>query len=83
MRAITDVIHDNNLGAIEWDALGGRNYDGGHEPFSLLQLNPKTANGLPLWIPNASGVDRLRYAWHMTTVRRVPPPDDVSKPRRG
>ncbi|HEY1804957.1 MAG TPA: cellulase family glycosylhydrolase [Terracidiphilus sp.] len=83
MRAITDAIHDNNLGAIEWDALGGRNYDGGHEPFSLLQLNPKTANGLPLWIPNASGVDRLRYAWHMTTVRRVPPPDDVSKPRRG
>ena len=24
MRAITDVIHDDNLGAIEWDALGGR-----------------------------------------------------------
>ena len=82
MRAITDVIHGDNLGAIEWDALGGRNYDGGHEPFSLLRLNPNTPNGLPLSIPNATGVDRLRYAWHTGNCSAgASGSDDRSKPR--
>lgn len=73
VRALTDIIHDDHLGALPWAGLGGRDDgfgEGTHETFDVMRLNPASggkpfpsSGAVPLWFPNTTGIDRLKYAW--------------------
>ncbi|WP_238014447.1 RICIN domain-containing protein [Dactylosporangium sp. AC04546] len=66
LRAITDVARNYHLGAIWCHVIGGRTTSPDHDTLNILRLaggfDGSTAN-LPLWTPNPSAVDRLKYAW--------------------
>ncbi|MEV6012972.1 carbohydrate-binding protein [Streptomyces sp. NPDC051976] len=67
LRAITDTIRKDNLGAIWCHGIGGRNTTtdsvGAYDNLNIMRNNPSSPNDLPFWVPNASGIDRLKYAW--------------------
>ncbi|WP_179282152.1 ricin-type beta-trefoil lectin domain protein [Streptosporangium subroseum] len=66
LRAITDVIREYRLGAIWCHGIGGRTTSPDHDSLNILRLYSAYAGGtqnLPLWIPNPTAVDRLKYAW--------------------
>lgn len=66
LRAITDVIREYGLGAIWCHGLGGRTTSPDHDSLNILRLFSAFGGGtanLPLWMPNPTAVDRLKYAW--------------------
>jgi hypothetical protein len=66
LRAITDVIRTRHLGAIWCHTIGGRTSTPDHDTLNHLRLHSAydgSSNNLPLWVPNTSAVDRLKYAW--------------------
>jgi endoglucanase len=63
IRAIAQVMRDNQMGGTYWPALGGkRTGDLGYDHYSMYALSGSGTN-LNLAIRNSSGADRLRYAW--------------------
>ena len=66
LRALTDVVHNNHLGAIWCHVIGGRTSTPDHDTLNILRLASGydgSSNNLPLWTPNTTAVDRLQYAW--------------------
>jgi hypothetical protein len=63
IRAMAQVMRDNNMGGTYWPALGGKYKDNlGYDWYSMYALSGSGTN-LNLTIRNTSGADRLRYAW--------------------
>lgn len=67
LRAITDVIREYNLGAIWCHGIGGRTTSPDHDSLNILRLfsgfDSGSTQNLPLWTPNPTAVNRLKYAW--------------------
>jgi hypothetical protein len=66
LRALTDVVRNNHLGAIWCHVIGGRTSTPDHDTLNILRLAggyDGSSNNLPLWTPNTTAVDRLEYAW--------------------
>jgi hypothetical protein len=66
LRAITDVVRNYHLGAIWCHVIGGRTTTPDHDTLNILRLAGAfdgSTNNLPLWTPNPTAVDRLKYAW--------------------
>jgi hypothetical protein len=75
IRAIAQVMRDNQMGGTYWPALGGK-YTGslGYDHYSMYAFSG-TGTNLNLTIRNTSGADRIRYGWG-DTVGTTPPPAD-------
>jgi hypothetical protein len=66
LRALTDVVRNNHLGAIWCHVIGGRTTTPDHDTLNILRLAggfDGSSSNLPLWTPNTTAVDRLQYAW--------------------
>ena len=62
VRAVTQVMRDNGMGATYWPALGGKTGTIGYDWYSMYAKSGSGTN-LNLTIRNTSGADRLRYGW--------------------
>jgi hypothetical protein len=62
VRAVTQVMRDNGMGATYWPALGGKTGSIGYDWYSMFAKSGSGTN-LNLAIRNTSGADRLRYGW--------------------
>ncbi|MFE2755212.1 RICIN domain-containing protein [Actinosynnema sp. NPDC059335] len=63
LRAVAQVMRDNRMGGTYWPALGGKLTGNlGYDHYSLYALSGSGTN-LDLTLRNASGADRVRYAW--------------------
>ncbi|QEO15457.1 cellulase family glycosylhydrolase [Agromyces intestinalis] len=62
LRAIAQVMRENNMGGTYWPALGGKPGDIGYDWYSMFAKSGSGTN-LNLSIRNQSGADRVRYAW--------------------
>lgn len=62
IRAITQVMRDNNMGGTYWPAVGGKPGDIGYDWYSMYAKSGSGTN-LNLTIRNQSGADRVRYAF--------------------
>jgi hypothetical protein len=66
LRAITDFARNNKLGAIWCHVIGGRTTTPDHDTLNILRLSGAfdgSSNNVPLWTPNTTAMDRLKYAW--------------------
>ncbi|WP_433498891.1 RICIN domain-containing protein [Sphaerimonospora sp. CA-214678] len=74
LRAVAQVMRDNQMGGTYWPALGGKITAGlGYDHYSMFALGGSGTN-LTLTIRNASGADRIRYAWGDDVGGSTPPP---------
>ncbi|MCC8250866.1 RICIN domain-containing protein [Saccharothrix luteola] len=72
IRAMAQVMRDNQMGGTYWPALGGKYKDNlGYDWYSMYALSGSGTN-LNLTIRNTSGADRIRYGWGDNTT--TPPP---------
>jgi cellulase (glycosyl hydrolase family 5) len=63
LRAVTQVMRDNQMGGTYWPALGGKPTNGGnYDWYSMFALSGSGTN-LNLTVRNSSGRDRVRYGW--------------------
>jgi hypothetical protein len=62
IRAVTQVMRDNGMGATYWPAVGGKTGNIGYDWYSMYAMTGSGTN-LDLTIRNQSGADRLRYGW--------------------
>ncbi|MGR6921888.1 RICIN domain-containing protein [[Actinomadura] parvosata] len=62
IRAVTQVMRDNNMGGTYWPAIGGKPGDIGYDWYSMYAKSG-TGTNLDLTIRNPSGATRLRYGW--------------------
>ena len=63
IRAVAQVMRDNQMGGTYWPALGGKpTGSSGYDWYSMFSLSGSGTN-LSLTIRNTSGADRIRYAW--------------------
>ncbi len=63
LRALTDTMHDQGMGAVYWPALGGKHtIRPSYDWYSLYALHG-TGTALSLSVRNPTGIDRLMYAW--------------------
>ncbi len=62
VRAIAQVMRDNRMGGTYWPAIGGKPGNIGYDHYSMYSLSGSGTN-LNLTVRNASGAERLRYAW--------------------
>jgi hypothetical protein len=63
IRAITQVMRDNQMGGTYWPGLGGKPTGSlGYDSYSMFSFSGSGTN-LNLAVRNASGRDRLRYGW--------------------
>ncbi|WP_344139254.1 RICIN domain-containing protein [Luedemannella flava] len=62
IRAMAQVMRDNQMGGTYWPALGGKPGTIGYDWYSMFALSG-SGTDLNLTIRNASGADRIRYAW--------------------
>ncbi|HWS32158.1 MAG TPA: cellulase family glycosylhydrolase [Actinoplanes sp.] len=63
IRAITQVMRDNQMGGTYWPAIGGKpTGTSGYDYYSMFALSGSGTN-LNLTVRNTSGKDRLRYGW--------------------
>lgn len=62
VRAVTQVMRENGMGATYWPAVGGKPGTIGYDWYSMYA---KSGSGtdLNLTLRNQSGADRLRYGW--------------------
>ncbi len=66
LRAITDVIRQDHLGAIWCHTIGGRTSTPDHDTLDILRLMSGfdgSGNNMPLWVPDPTSYDRLMWAW--------------------
>ncbi|MFD0206318.1 MULTISPECIES: RICIN domain-containing protein [Saccharothrix] len=71
IRAMAQVMRDNNMGGTYWPALGGKPGTIGYDWYSMYSLSG-SGTDLNLTIRNASGADRVKYAWGDNST--TPPP---------
>ena len=63
IRAITQVMRDNQMGGTYWPAIGGKPTGSlGYDHYSMFALSG-SGTGLHLTVRNTSGRDRVRYGW--------------------
>ncbi|MFC6018337.1 glycoside hydrolase family 5 protein [Plantactinospora solaniradicis] len=63
IRAVTQVMRDNQMGGTYWPALGGKPTGSlGYDHYSMFAFSGSGTN-LNLTARNASGRDRVRYGW--------------------
>ncbi|MFY1620342.1 RICIN domain-containing protein [Micromonospora sp. WMMD736] len=62
IRAMAQVMRDNQMGGTYWPALGGKPGTIGYDWYSMYALGG-SGTDLTLTVRNTSGADRLRYAW--------------------
>ncbi|WP_434739425.1 RICIN domain-containing protein [Micromonospora sp. SH-82] len=62
IRAMAQVLRDNQMGGTYWPALGGKPGTIGYDWYSMFALTG-SGTALDLTIRNTSGADRIRYAW--------------------
>ncbi|MFE3459258.1 ricin-type beta-trefoil lectin domain protein [Nocardiopsis aegyptia] len=63
MRAATDTVHDLDMGAVYWPALGGKHtYRPDYDWYSLYALHG-SGTDLTLSVRNPTQIDRLEYAF--------------------
>jgi endoglucanase len=62
IRAMAQVMRDNQMGGTYWPALGGKPGDIGYDWYSMYALSG-SGTDLDLTVRNTSGADRIRYAW--------------------
>ncbi|MEV1015135.1 RICIN domain-containing protein [Micromonospora sp. NPDC049801] len=62
IRAMAQVMRDNQMGGTYWPALGGKPGTIGYDWYSMYALSGGGTD-LNLTVRNTSGADRLRYAW--------------------
>ncbi|GGM22230.1 carbohydrate-binding protein [Micromonospora sonchi] len=65
-RATTTVLRELRIGSIYWPGLGGKVTAGQSDDWYAMQKLHGTGTNLTLSTPNASGLDRLRYAWGLS-----------------
>ena len=63
IRAVSDSMHDLNMGSTYWPGLGGKVTAGQDDDWYAIQKLSGSGTNLTLSTPNASGVDRLQHAW--------------------
>ncbi|MEV6013275.1 carbohydrate-binding protein [Streptomyces sp. NPDC051976] len=64
LRAMVSVARELGLGSIWCHVIGGRIISPDHDELNILRLNSATSI-LPLWVPNMSAIDQVRFAWGM------------------
>jgi hypothetical protein len=63
IRAVTQVMRDNQMGGVYWPALGGKpTGTSGFDYYSMFAFSGSGTN-LNLAVRNTSGRDRIRYGW--------------------
>ncbi|QOC91367.1 RICIN domain-containing protein [Micromonospora craniellae] len=62
IRAMAQVMRDNQMGGTYWPALGGKPGNIGYDWYSMFSLSGSGTN-LNLAVRNTSGADRIRYGW--------------------
>ncbi|WP_407320009.1 RICIN domain-containing protein [Isoptericola halotolerans] len=62
VRAVTQVMRDEGMGATYWPALGGKPGTIGYDWYSMYAKSGD-GTGLDLTLRNQTGADRLRYGW--------------------
>lgn len=62
IRAMAQVMRDNQMGGTYWPALGGKTGSIGYDWYSMFALTG-SGTDLNLTVRNTSGADRIRYAW--------------------
>lgn len=62
IRAMAQVMRDNQMGGTYWPALGGKTGSIGYDWYSMFALGG-SGTDLNLTVRNTSGADRIRYAW--------------------
>jgi hypothetical protein len=63
LRAMAQVMRDNQMGGTYWPALGGKPTGSlGYDHYSMYSFSG-SGTDLNLTVRNASGADRIRYAW--------------------
>lgn len=73
IRAMAQVMRDNQMGGTYWPALGGKPTGNlGYDGYSMFSLSG-SGTDLNLTIRNASGAERIRYAWGDTVGGPTPP----------
>ncbi|MEV5495405.1 RICIN domain-containing protein [Nonomuraea fuscirosea] len=73
IRAMAQVMRDNNMGGTYWPALGGKPTGSlGYDHYSMYALSG-SGTSLDLTVRNPSGADRIRYAWGDSIGDPTPP----------
>ncbi|WP_426513236.1 RICIN domain-containing protein [Dactylosporangium sp. McL0621] len=62
IRAMAQVMRDNQMGGTYWPALGGKTSSPDHDWYSMFALSG-SGTDLHLTVRNTSGADQVRYAW--------------------
>jgi len=62
IRAMAQVMRDNQMGGTYWPGVGGKVGSNGYDAYSMFALSGSGTN-LNLTIRNTSGADRIRYGW--------------------
>ncbi|MEU8001840.1 RICIN domain-containing protein [Catellatospora sp. NPDC049111] len=73
IRAMAQVMRDNQMGGTYWPALGGKPGTIGYDWYSMFALSG-SGTDLNLTVRNASGANRIRYGWGDTVVDPTPAP---------
>ena len=73
IRAMAQVMRDNQMGGTYWPALGGKPGNIGYDWYSMFALSG-SGTSLNLTVRNTSGADRIRYAWGDTVGGGSTPP---------
>nr|MDT0658651.1 RICIN domain-containing protein [Micromonospora sp. DSM 115978] len=75
IRAMAQVMRDNQMGGTYWPAIGGKPGNIGYDWYSMFALSGSGTN-LNLTVRNPAGADRIRYAWGDTVGggTTTPPP---------
>ncbi|GAA2372405.1 carbohydrate-binding protein [Catellatospora methionotrophica] len=73
LRAIAQVMRNNQMGGTYWPAIGGKPGTIGYDGYSMYAMSGSGTN-LNLAIRNAAGADRVRYAWGDTVSNPTTPP---------
>jgi hypothetical protein len=63
IRAVTDTVRAQQMGAVYWPALGGKHTERPDYDWYSLYALQGSGTDLTLSVRNASMIDRLRYAW--------------------
>jgi hypothetical protein len=66
LKAATDFVRSHHMGAIWCHTIGGRTSTPDHDTLDnerLMTAFDGSGNNTPLWIPNTTGIDKLKYAW--------------------
>ncbi|MFC4532122.1 RICIN domain-containing protein [Sphaerisporangium dianthi] len=79
IRAMAQVMRDNQMGGTYWPALGGKPGTIGYDWYSMYVLGGSGTN-LNLSIRNGSGANRIRYAWGDNIGGSTPTPEPTPTP---